>query len=136
MTLYDYLKMQRDGHICADTYDNVYDVEVTVDADIDSEEAYADDFYYQFCFALLRVVEVESFVSGNIICKWSKLIEDNLKLFRDYSKEHWWEDCQYEDDNEEFIYQGIKELHMYYAGYVGENTYEAFKTDVLDKIIP
>lgn len=137
MTLYDYLKMQNNGYLSVDTYDKDYDAVVTIDVEIEDEGKKGilhddDENYYKFIFALLRVVEVISFDRGNVICDWSGLVENNMTIFREFSKEHW--NSQYEDDDEEFIYQWINELHMYYAGYVGESTYKAFREDVLEKI--
>ena len=138
MTLYDYLKMQNNGYLSVDTYDKDYDAVVTIDADIEDEDENScenhedDENYYKFIFALLRAVEVVSFDRDNVICDWSGLVKNNMTIFREFSKKCWI--CQYEDDDEEFIYQWIRELHYYYAGYVGESTYKAFRKDVLEKI--
>ena len=36
---------------------------------------------------------------------------------------HWHDECQYEDDDDEFIYQWITEIHSYMAGCVSDDFY-------------
>ena len=129
MTLFEYLELQQGGWISADTYDTDYDIIVTIDADIDDKDN--EDPYYQFTFGLLRSVEIESIGKDTLTCKWSKFITDNMELFKAFAKEYWVN--QYEDDEEEFIYQWIREIHYYLAGYVGNSTYKAFCKDIIEK---
>ena len=44
-----------------------------------------------------------------------------MDKFKAFTKEYW--NNQYEDDEDEFIYQWISEIHLYIAGYVGEKMY-------------
>lgn len=129
MTLYEYLKLQQGGWISADTYDTVFDAVVTIDADIDHENS--EDPYDQFVFGILRSVEIAKIGKDTLVCKWSKFINDNWQLFKAFSREYW--NNQYEDDNAEFVYQWIREIHYYLAGYVGNSTYKAFCKDIIDK---
>lgn len=135
MTIYDYMKMHEGNGLDVDTYDVEYDAGVTICIDADMEDS--EDSYDRFCIGLVKLVEIDK-VSSNAFtckwftCKWSKLIEDNMELFKAFSLEHWIE--QYEDDEEEFIYQWIRELDAYLAGYVGESTYYLFCNDVINKI--
>lgn len=104
-----------------DTYDTVYDAEVTV---CFIEESKDNDNYDKFCIGIIKKVEV---VKGNgnhgLIVKWTDLIKNNMDKFKAFSAEHWYEDCQYEDDEDEFIYQWINEIHNYMAGNVDEEFY-------------
>ena len=119
MTLYDYMKMHGEDY---DVYDNEFDNCVTVCL-ITDREVNKSDNYDVFCNAIVKKVK---FVSrGNsgcvVIADWSGLIRANLDKFRAFSKEHWW--TQYEDDDEEFIYQWISEINSYMAGYTSEGVY-------------
>ena len=119
MKLYDFMKITEEDY---DTYDTVYDASVTV---CYIEEKKANDSYDKFCIELMKKIEL---VKGNcnhgLIVEWTKLITDNMEKFREFTKENWYEDCQFEDDEDEFIYQWINELHGYMAGNVSEYFYE------------
>ena len=119
MKLYEIMKLSQDDY---DTYDTVYDAEVTV-CYIDEEDA--EDNYDKFCIELMKKVEVERIVpESHLIVKWTELIQNNMEKFKEFTKENWYESCQYEDDEDEFIYQWIKEIHYYLAGYVSEDFYD------------
>jgi hypothetical protein len=47
-----------------------------------------------------------------------------MEKFRKFTAENWYENCQYENDNDEFIYQWINEIHQYMAGNVSEDFYD------------
>lgn len=104
-----------------DTYDTVYDAEVTVCFIEENED---NDNYDKFCIGIIKKVEV---VKGNgnhgLIVKWNDLIKNNMDKFKAFSAEHWCEDCQYEDDDDEFVYQWIDEIHNYMTGCVSEDFY-------------
>ena len=118
MKLYDFLKVAQNDF---DTCDTVYDAGVTV---CFIDEADATDNYDKFCIELMKKVEVESLNDDIIIVKWTELIENNMEKFRAFTKENWYESCQYEDDDDEFIYQWINEIHQYMAGNVAEDFYD------------
>lgn len=121
MTLYEWLKVEQD---CIDTYDNVYDAIVTVDYIEDDEymENPDDENYYKFSVEILKKVNVVKKAGDNLIVNWNELISNNMEKFRKFSSENWYE--QYEDDDDEFVYQWINEIHMFLAGYVSESIYE------------
>lgn len=117
MKLYDIMKMSQDDF---DTYDTVYDADVTV---CYIEEAEANDNYDKFCIELLKKVEVERIIpESHLIVKWTELIQNNMEKFKEFARKNWIYD--YEDDEDEFIYQWIKEIHYYLAGYVDEDFYD------------
>lgn len=119
MKLYDIMSISQDDF---DTYDTVYDAEVTV---CYIEEDEANDNYDKFCIELMKKVEVEKIIpESHLIVKWTELITNNMKKFKKFTKENWYESCQYEDDEDEFICQWIKEIHYYLAGYVSEDFYD------------
>jgi hypothetical protein len=45
-----------------------------------------------------------------------------MEKFKKFTAEHW--NNQYEDDEDEFIYQWINEIHLYMAGYTTERIYK------------
>lgn len=116
MTLYEFLNAtKRDW----DTYDTEYCAEVTV-CHIEEE----DDNYDRFCNGICKKVEfVEQTGDCRATVKWTELIRRNLDKFKAFTKENWYANCQYEDDEEEFIYQWICEIHQYMAGNVSDSIY-------------
>lgn len=125
MNLYEYL-MAYDEDV--DAYDDVFDASVTACV-IEEEE----DDYDRFCNNLFRHAEVvgKTMVYGyqSPIVAWTALINRNMEKFRKFSKEHWVE--QYDDyDDDDFIYEWIKELHLYCAGYVNEDFYKTLNSFV------
>ena len=63
---------------------------------------------------------VEKVDDSTLICDWSKLIRDNYSKFKEFTEWNWQRNYA---DTEEFIFQWIRELHYYVAGYVPEETY-------------
>ena len=124
MTLYEILKLTECDY---DTYDTEYDAVVTV-CWIDEET----DNYDKFCMGIIKKVEVVKKVGDGLLVNWSDLIKRNMEKFRQFTKDNW--NFQYEDDDDEFIYQWINEIHLYMAGYVNEKTYEKLIALVEDLI--
>lgn len=118
MKLYEIMKLSEADY---DTYDTVYDTGVTVCYIAENE---ANDNYDKFCIELMKKVEVEKINGEDLIVKWTELIQNNMEKFKAFTKKHWYESCQYEDDEDEFIYQWINEIHQYMAGNVSEDFYE------------
>lgn len=118
MKLYDYLKLTEKDY---DTEDTIYCATVTV---CYIEENGKNDSYDKFCIELMKKAEVVKVIDDIIIVKWTDLIQNNMDKFRKFTAENWYESCQYEDDEAEFIYQWIREIHYYMAGYVAEDMYD------------
>ena len=117
MKLYEIMKLTESDY---DTYDTEYDACVTV-CYIDKEDM--EDSYDKFCIGIMEKVDVVRIIpSSHITCDWSKLIKDNMEKFKAFTEKHWRN--TYEDDDEEFIYQWINEIHYYLAGYVSEDFYD------------
>ena len=117
MTLFEIIDIAENDF---DTYDTEYDVCVTV-CNIGKET----DNCEKFCNNIMKKVKfVKKGAYHSLIVDWSGLIKHNIDKFRAFTKENWLENCQYEDDEDEFIYQWIKEIHHYIAGYVSESFYK------------
>ena len=114
-TLYEYLEMSQNDF---DTFDTEYDAEVTV-CHIYKET----DEYDKFCNGIIKKVNVVKINGEYLIVNWSELIKRNMDKFREFTAEHWYESCQYEDDVDEFVYQWINEIHQYMAGNVSIDFY-------------
>lgn len=123
MTLYEYMKIEQNS---MDTSDDVFDAVVTIEPIEDNDyKNYPDDEnYYLFYLEIMKKAEVFEKSGDTLIVKWSDLITRNMEKFKAYTKENWYADCQYEDDEDEFIYQWINEIHLYLAGYVDEDEYK------------
>lgn len=117
MSLYEYMNEYQED---VDTYDTEHDAVVTV---CFMEEEDAEDNYDRFCLDIIKKVEVESFAHGDVVVDWSGFVKKNMEQLKAFAKKYW--NNQYEDDEDEFIYQWIREIHYYLAGYVGESTYKA-----------
>lgn len=122
MTLYEYLRMTENDF---DTFDTEYDAEVTV-CYIDEE----NDEYDKFCNGIIKKVNVVKVNGDYPIVNWCELIIRNIEKFKRFSSKHWYENCQYEDDEDEFIYQWINEIHSYMAGCVSESFYSTLNAFV------
>ena len=120
--LYDYLQMSECDF---DTYDTKYDAVVTV-CHIYEEE----DEYDKFCNNIMKKVNVVKINGDYLIVDWCELIERNSIKFRMFTAENWYENCQYEDDEDEFVYQWINEINQYMAGYVSMGFYSKLNTFV------
>ena len=118
MKLYDFMKISQNDF---DTEDTIYCSVVTV-CYIDENEI--TDNYDKFCIELMKKVEMEKQVGDGLLVKWTELIQNNMEKFRAFTKENWYENCQYENDEDEFIYQWINEIHQYMAGNVSEDFYD------------
>ena len=114
MNLFDYINASQKDFDVADT---VYDTSVTV-CHIQEEEC----SYDKFCNEIIKKVEVVKQVNDMIlVANWTDLIKRNLEKFKMFSREHWV--YNYEDDEDEFIFQWIEEIHAYMGGYVSEDFY-------------
>ena len=116
MTLYEFMKMSECDY---DTYDVDFDAIVTVCLPDEDDDL---DAYGKFCFELIKKVEVLKQTDTGLIVDWSGFIKTNIEQLREFTDEYWYNN--YEDDEDEFIYQWINEIHAYLGGYVSEDIYE------------
>lgn len=110
-----------------DIGDKTYDITVTCCQSSDFAQALKDyeagrkvEYYSLFNAQLFSKVQM---VSGgdHPVADWAKLIEDNTEVFKEFARKHWIADYA---DKDEFIYEWIKELDSYIAGYVSESFYK------------
>lgn len=116
INLYDFVTFTHKDY---DTYDTDYEACITV-CDPYGE---IEDNYDKFCAELMKCVNVVDTCGEMLVVNWSDFIEANIDEFRRFTMENWKEHCWYEDDDEEFVYQWIREFHYYLAGYVDEEMY-------------
>lgn len=118
-TLYEALQWEKSDF---DTSDTVYDTTVTVVYDDYSQP----DNYNRFCkFILQHVKALEKYRGGYILADWTGFITENLDVFRELATEMWWEEYIPTDDDD-LIYEWIKEIHGWLAGSVSETEYGIF----------
>ena len=124
MKLYDWLSIDKGSYDC---YDTDIDESVTIDW-IDKPKS---DYDF-FVVGLLKKVDIEQKTDDcTLVCDWSKLIRENFTKFKRFTKEYWARDYK---DEYDFIYQWIRELHSYVAGYVNDSFYSTLK-DFVDSLI-
>lgn len=125
MKLYDWWKHDKGSYDC-------YDTELTISVTIDwIDGSLLNSDYGKFAVELTKKVDfVERVSDSTLICDWSKLIRDNYSKFKEFTAWNWQRDYA---DPEEFIFQWIRELHYYVAGYVPEETYSKI-LDLVDTL--
>lgn len=126
MTIAEFLKIaQRDF----DTYDTVFDVEVTCCDMIHDKET---DYYTRFCKFIYGKVEVVKMCGDcEMVCKWADFIGRNLEIFREAAREMW---TWLPEDDDDLVYEWIKEINLWFAGYVSETEYRQFMENYAIKI--
>lgn len=115
ITLFDFLRMSENDY---DTYDTKYDMTVTV-CWIGGKET---DDYDRFCNGIIKKVNVVKIDGDYLVVNWSEFIERNIEEFKTFTNKHW--KNNYENDIDELIYQWIREIHYYIAGYVDDDFYK------------
>lgn len=114
MKLHELVKLSQADY---DAYDTDFDTSVTV-----CYIGKINDDYDRFCDEIIKKVEViRIFPDSHIVVDWSKLIRDNMEMFRAFTEEYW--DEKYREDEDEFMYKWIEEIHLFMAGYAPEDFY-------------
>lgn len=130
MTLYELVKASNCDY---DTYDDVFDAEVTV-CSFDEEDEKSDEYYEKFRIGIMKFAEVvdNSATHWGIVCKWTDFIQRNIKVFREFAEKYWY--TQYEDEDD-FIYEWINELHSWSAGALSESMYKEFVENYMSRMV-
>ena len=129
MTLYEFIKVANNDY---DTYDTDYDAEVTVCA-FDKEDEQSEEYYEKFRIGIMKFVNVVKGISKyELSCNWSEMIQFNMPIFKEFTKKNWTQ--QYADDEDEFIYQWIREIHYWIAGYTSEPVYKDFVENYMSRM--
>ena len=108
-----------------DTSDVLFDAVVTcclIDtAEFKEAIGTSDEYYYRFC----KYIYDNVFVSDMSLdlCDYTGFVQRHREALKGFMRENW--KTQYEDEND-FIYEWIKEIHSWLAGYVSESTYKEF----------
>ena len=120
MKLLEYFNLYKDG-CCIDTADTEIDEVVTIDYDNEDEPDKDFPCLSKFQNELLKKVNLAYLNDGGycpVVADYSKLITDNIELFKKFVKTNWREDKQYVlDDMTELQYEFIKDFHLMLAGY-------------------
>ena len=131
MTLYEYIKQEQNDF---DVWDTVFDNIVTVCCiDEDKED---EDNHYKFCIGIMKLVEFKSRVLWTdcaITGDWYGFLKKNYDTLLEWAKAHWREYAIPEDE-EDFIYEWIDELHGMFAGGLSEESYADFVENYLPEL--
>lgn len=127
MKLWDYLSMYR-GSVDLDVPDTEIDNTITVCFNSDTKDEIDKEFPYmdKFTQLLYKSVDIAYFIPKGIpVCNFSKIINNNIELFKLHVKKHWTESCQWvlaQDaiDEGEFTFEFIKEFGNVIGGNYGE----------------
>ena len=126
MTLYEFITME---HADFDTYDTEFDTCVTVCEPYEYEEGEEKEYYDIFNDLMMKNVEFSEKISEcSCVCKWSAFIKKNLEVFRKAADDLWYHYLTPENDND-LIYEWIREINSWMAGYVSEGVYKKFVTE-------
>ena len=114
--------------VSEDTSDDVFDAVVTIEWEPNfGEDSYILDNYYAFCNKLYECVDFDIVNENKVwIVKWSKLIYDNIDLWKEWSRNNWREeymDIINSDDVDEFVCTWVDQLHLLLAGSGTETEY-------------
>ena len=110
-----------------DSYDNVYDVIVTICFDEETVDK-PEDSFDRF---VKYIVEHVDYIKGNgnyVICDWNGFVKAHEQVLRQYEHDCW--RYNYDDDEDEFVYEWIREINLYLAGYISEAGY----TDIVNRL--
>ena len=130
MTLYEFITLEQADF---DTFDTVYDTCVTVCEPYEYEEGEQKEYYDIFSDLIMQMGEVEEKTGeGTCLCKWSDFIEKNIATFRKAADELWLRTPKADED---LIYEWIKEINSWLAGYVSEKTYKKFVTTYGEQLV-
>ena len=120
MKLIEYFNLYKDG-CCIDTTDTEIDEVVTIDYNKDDKPDKEFPCLHKFAIALFNKVDLAYLIDGGfcpVVADYSKLITDNIDLFKEFVKKNWREDKQYVlEDMTELQYEFIKDIHLMLAGY-------------------
>lgn len=122
MKIKEYLDIRQND---VDTFDKTFEVIVTcchiTDEEFEEEINDAENSfrnYFRFIKYIYENVDVVN--TKNIICDWAGFVKEHYNALYKFMEEHWMHCYENKDD---FIYQWIKEIHYYLAGYTTEENY-------------
>lgn len=102
-----------------DSCDTEFDIIVTcVNPGEYGKEYY--DLFTKYIYDNVSVINEET-EQNNTVCNWSEFVTKNYDILKQFADENWYETPS---DLDDFIYEWIKEINLWLAGYVGESAYE------------
>lgn len=113
---------------CFDTYDTVYDVVVTWTWSKEDVEDEKYPYFFKMTKLLASKLDIACIYGCSdpvIEIEYTKFIKGNLALFREFAQANWLEEYIHEDDDD-FVYQFINELHGMLAGEISERVSKEF----------
>lgn len=125
MKIWDFLLNNENDYDVWDTEIDYCVCCVAPDIYSETQMEYADDFYYdKFVVAIYKAVDVlpETEDGCTVHGKWSEFIRRNKEKLKNFAEKNWFYVPQ---DEDEFIYQWTKEIHLYLAGYGDESSCKA-----------
>lgn len=135
MTVYEYITIG--GHDY-DVYDEEFDTCITCCNCSEDDGDEDDEFYYRFYTGLMKLANVVKHCSNDnapdeteIVADWSAMIRQNKPILEEYMYKNWKRDYEDEDD---FIYEWIREFHLWGAGYTNEITYKDFVENYMSRM--
>lgn len=118
------LNNEKDYDVC-DTELDISVCCVAPDIYSESDMEFADDFYYdKFAVMIYKAVDVLPDTENGcyVQAKWCDFIKRNKEKLRKFADENWY---WVSKDEYGFIYQWIREIHLYLAGYADESSCKA-----------
>ena len=133
MTVYDLIKETGYDY---DVYDDEFDACVTCCDCSEQEKEYEGDedfeFYYKFYAGIQKLVNVvDTSHKDYITADWSNLIRHNKPILETFMYKNWKRDYEDEDD---FVYEWIREFNLWGAGYTSESVYKDFVENYMSKM--
>ena len=128
MTVYEYIKTSGCDY---DVYDDEFDACITCCDCSEDDGGEDDEFYYRFYAGIQKLANVVEIKKDWIIADWSAMIRHNKAILEEYMYKNWKRDYEDEDD---FVYEWIREFHLWGAGYTNEITYKDFVENYMSRM--
>ena len=126
MTVYDFIKSEDSDF---DVYDNTYDACITVCAPYYGEFRDKSDEFQDEILKRVRIMRKKN--DYEAIADWAGFIQFYIDVFKKFAQEHWYNMPKNDDD---LVYTWIKELNLYFAGYVSVSFYSVLLRELVAKL--
>ena len=127
MKLWDYMTMYKEW---VQLHAADKDIDITIYVDYENGEKKSKDkenkYMDKFKELLFKKVDIDHFIPDGIpVCNFSKIINENIELFKEHIKKYWKEECQWvleqcAINSGDFAYELIKEFGCVICGDYGE----------------
>lgn len=106
--------------------DNYIDIALSIDYDM-NDNSFSKEYpnLYKFTKRLISLAEVEKINGDVIICKFSKIIDDNIEKFKGFIKNNWCDSMQWVLEEDvikygEFHYEILNDINNVLIGRYSE----------------